>query len=105
MEFELTQKVSKRSGDRSVKEILDSEGKLWSDNGNEQTGAAHKNRKSTARHRNKQGERKRRAGRGEKLRKAVFSIEFEHFTAEQNRSRYDGDTKNNFYKLRSSPNR
>ena len=104
VELELTQRVSKRSGDRSVKEILDSEGKLWSDNGDEQTseeqtGAAHKNRISTARHRNEQGERKRRAARGKKLRKAVFSIEFEHFTAEQNRSRYDGDTKTIFINL------
>ena len=114
IEFELTQRVSKRSGDRSVKEILDREGELWSDNGNEQTsgeqtGVAQKNKKydehavpnsgPTTRRRNNQGARERTARRGKKLRKAVFSIEFEHFTAEQNRSRYDGDTKTIFINL------
>ena len=39
------------------------------------------------------------AERNEKRRKAVFSIEFERITAEQNRSRYTGDTKTIFINL------
>ena len=118
MELELTRRVSKRSGGRSVKEILDSEGELWPGGGNEQTpweqtGAAHKNGKRaergapgdvprsgpTARRGNEPGARTSTIRGGEKRRKAVFSIEFEHYTAEQNRSRYDGNTKTIFINL------
>ena len=118
IEFELAQRVSKRSGDRSVKEILDSEGELQSNKDGKQTPwedswTGHKNKDHdehtapgnvpnplpTKQHKNKQGTRRRSIGRGEKLRKVVFSIEFEHFTAEQNRSRYDGDTKTIFINL------
>ena len=112
IELELAQKVSKRSGNRSVKEILDSEGELWSHSSDgqipwEQTGRAHKNRKHggratsgnssnselTAQRSNEQGAKKGIVRKGRKPKKAIFSIEFEHLTAEQNRSRYDGDTK------------
>ena len=118
IELELAQKVSKRSGNRSVKEILDGEGELWSDSSDgqipwEQTRTAHKNRKHSertdsgnspnsglaAQRSNEQGARKGTVRRGRKSRKAVFSIEFEHLTAEQNRSRYDGDTKTIFINL------
>ena len=42
---------------------------------------------------NKPKPRKNPSGENEKRRKAVFSIEFERVTADQNRSRYAGDTK------------
>ena len=118
IEFELAQRVSKRSGDRSVKEILDSEGELQSNKDNKQTpwedsGTGRKNKEHdehtapgnvpnsgpTEQRRNKQGTKKSSIGRDEKLGKVVFSIEFEHFTADQNRSRYDGDTKTIFINL------
>ena len=43
--------------------------------------------------------RKNQSGGDEKRGKAIFSIEFERFTAEQNRSRYAGDTKTIFINL------
>ncbi len=48
---------------------------------------------------NKPKPRKNRSEGNGKRRKAVFSIEFERFTAEQNRSRYVGDTKTIFINL------
>ncbi len=48
---------------------------------------------------NKSKPRKDPSGEDKKRRKAVFSIEFERVTAEQNRSRYTGDTKTIFINL------
>ncbi len=48
---------------------------------------------------NKPKPRKNPSGENEKRGKAVFSIEFERFTAEQNRSRYAGETKTIFINL------
>ena len=48
---------------------------------------------------NKPKPRKNSSGGNEKRRKAVFSIEFERVTADQNRSRYAGDTKTIFINL------
>ena len=48
---------------------------------------------------NKPKPRKDPSGEDKKRRKAVFSIEFERITAEQNRSRYAGDTKTIFINL------
>ena len=48
---------------------------------------------------NKSKPRKDPSGEDKKRRKAVFSIEFERITAEQNRSRYAGDTKTIFINL------
>ena len=48
---------------------------------------------------NKPKPRKNPSGENEKRRKAVFSIEFERVTADQNRSRYAGDTKTIFINL------
>ena len=80
MELEMTRSVSKRSGSRSVPGNIPIT-------------------KPTAPRENRQGARKNTSGGNEKRGKAVFSIEFEHFTAEQNRSRYDGDTKTIFINL------
>ncbi len=48
---------------------------------------------------NKPKPRKNPSGKNEKRRKAVFSIEFERVTAEENRSRYAGDTKTIYINL------
>ncbi len=108
IELELAQRVSKRSGNRSVNEILNGEGELLPDSDDVQTpreSDEHTARGnvsssgSTVQRRNKQMKKKRTVRGGEKRQKAVFSIEFEHFTAEQNRSRYDGNTKTIFINL------
>ena len=115
MELELTRSVSKRRSGRSVKEILDDNGELWPGEGDEQTlwkqtgttdekggrAAPRKppgSRQTTSR-KNESGARKSSAKGRERFRKAVFSIEFERFTADQNRSRYDGNTKTIFINL------
>ena len=79
MELEMTRRV-KRSGSRSVP-------------GNTQR------TKPTAPQGNRPGTKKNTSGRDEKRVKAIFSIEFERITAEQNRSRYAGDTKTIFINL------
>ncbi len=56
-------------------------------------------KKSAAQGENKSKPRKDPSGENEKRRKAVFSIEFERITTEQNRSRYAGDTKTIFINL------
>jgi len=118
IEFELAQRVSKRSGDKSVKEILDSEGELQLNMVNKQTSSEDsekttKNKEDieqtspenntkdrpTKQHINKQSTKNSLIGKDEKMRKVVFSIEFEHYTVEQNRSRYDGATKTIFINL------
>ena len=56
-------------------------------------------KKSAASGENKRKPRKPPSEGNEKRREAVFSIEFERITAEQNRSRYAGDTKTIFINL------
>ncbi len=115
MELELAQNVSKRRRGRSVTDILDDKGELWPGNGNEQTpwqqtGTTDEKRKQatprkpagsgrTTPRKNERGDRKTSTEGRERFRKSVFSIEFEHFTADQNRSRYDGNTKTIFINL------
>ena len=115
MELELAQSVSKRRSGRSVKEILDDKGELFPGDGDEQTtwkqtgttdekGIQSAPRKppgpgQTTPRKNATGARKRSTEGRERFRKAVFSIEFERFTADQNRSRYDGNTKTIFINL------
>ena len=79
MELEMTQRVKRPSG-RSVP------GKT-------------SRPKPTTPQGNKPKPRKNQNGGDEKRGKAIFSIEFERFTAEQNRSRYAGDTKTIFINL------
>jgi hypothetical protein len=118
MELELTRRVSKRSGDKSVSEILDEQGELWPGDGDEptpweQTGTPHGQGTRadlagegdaprpgpTARPGHESGARKATTQGWRKRRQAVFSIEYEHVTAERSRSRYDGDTKTIFINL------
>ncbi|MDE0686515.1 MAG: ATP-binding protein [Candidatus Poribacteria bacterium] len=108
IELELAQRVSKRFGNRSVNEILNGEGELLLDSNDVQTPRESDEHTalgnvsssgSTARRRNKQVGKKRTVKGGGNRQKAVFSIEFEHFTAGQNRSRYDGNTKTIFINL------
>ena len=118
MELELTRRVSKRSGGRSVSEILDEQGDLWPGDGNEptpweQTGASHGEGKRgslagdgdtprpgpTVQPGSESGAKKRTADGQRKRRHAVFSIEYEHIGIEQHRSRYDGETKTIFINL------
>ena len=80
MELEMTRSVSKRSASIST------------------PGNIPRKRPTTPRG-NKPGARKSTTGGNEKRERAIFSIEFEHFTADQNRSRYAGDTKTIFINL------
>lgn len=118
MELELKRRVAKRSGGRSVSEILDDQGKLWPGDGDEptpwqETGSPHGD-----------GERGKLAGEGEnprpgptavpgnepgakkattegrrKRRRAVFSIEYHNASAESKRSSYEAETKTIFINL------
>jgi len=118
MELELTRRVSKRSGGKSVSEILDEQGELWPGDGDEptpweQTGAPHGTGTRgalagagdtprpgpTARPGSEPGAMKSTTEGQRKRRRAVFSIDFENVTAEQPRSRYDGDSKTIFINL------
>ena len=118
MEIELTRKVSKRSGGRSVSEILDEEGELWPGNGSdptpwEQTRAPHgKGKRGSlagdgdtlgpgpgARPGSEPGARKATTEGRTKRRHAVFSIEYEHGTVDGKRSRYDAERKTIFINL------
>jgi len=117
-ELELARRISKRSGGRSVGEILDEQGELWPGDGSEltpweQTGAPHgKGRRGalagegdtarpgpTAQPGSEPGARKETIQGRRKRRRAVFSIEYEHVTAEEDRSRYARDTKTIFINL------
>ena len=79
LEFEMAQRV-RRSGSRNVPGNIPRP-------------------KSTVPPKNKPKPRKNPSGENERQGKAVFSIEFEHFTVEENRSRYDGKTKTIFINL------
>lgn len=118
MELELTRSVSRRSGGRTVSEILDDAGEPWPGGGQqqtqwEQTGAEHGRGKRgtlagngdtprpgpTARPGTELGAPKSTAQGREKRRRAIFSIEYEHTTSERERSRYDGETKTIYINL------
>ena len=118
MELELTRRVSKRSGGKSVDEILDEHGELWPGDGDEptpweQTGAQHGEGTRgalagegttprpgpTAQAGTEAGARKRTTEGRRKRRRAVFSIDYENVTAERARSRYDSDSKTIFINL------
>ena len=118
MELELTRRVSKRSGSKSVSEILDEQGDLWPGDGDEptpweQTGIPHgagtrgdlagegdtPRPGPTARPGSEPGGRKSTTKGRRKRRRAVFSIDYEHVTAESSRSRYARDTKTIFVNL------
>ena len=118
MELELTRRVSKRSGGKSVSEILDEQGALWPGDGDEptpweQTGMPHgagtrgtltgegdtPRPGPTARPGSEPGAKKSTTKGRRKRRRAVFSIEYERVTTESSRSRYAGDTKTIFINL------
>jgi len=118
MELELTRRVSKRSGGRSVSEILDEQGELWPGEGDtptpwQQTGTPHGAGKRgelagtgdsprpgpTAEPGSELGGRKTTTDGRRKQRRAVFSIEYESVTHDRPRSRYDNETKTIFINL------
>lgn len=118
LELELTHKVTKRSGGRSVNEILDEHGDLWPGQGDEptpweQAGASHGNGKRgdlggegdlprpgpMFRDGNEPGAKKSITSGTRKRRHGVFSIDFEYATSESPRSHYDTAAKTIFINL------
>ena len=118
IEMELKRRVSKRSGGKSVSEILDEQGELWPGDGDEptlweQTGSPHGDGRQgelasegdtrrpgpTVRPGEELGAKKSTTKGRRKRRHAVFSIEYQNATAENPRSSYDGDTKTIFINL------
>lgn len=112
MELELARRVSKRSGGRTVSEILDEQGELWPGDGNEptpweQTGQPHGTGNGgnlagegdtpragpTARSGDEPGAKKSTIPGQRKRRRAVFSIDYENASTGSPRSRYDSDEK------------
>jgi DNA-binding protein H-NS len=118
LELELKRKVAKRSGGKSVAEMIDDAGELWPGGGNvptpwEQTGAPHGSGKHgdeaaegdeprpgpTVQPGQEPGAKKEtKKGLGKK-RKSVFSIDFYHGTEEAERSRYETETKTIYINL------
>ena len=118
MELELAQRVSRRSGGKSVNEILDEQGELWPGDGDittpwEQTGSSHGEGHRgnlsgegevvrpgpTAHPGGEQGAKKSVIDGPQKKRKAVFSIEYVNETPNTPRSRYNGTTKTIYINL------
>jgi DNA-binding protein H-NS len=118
LELELKRKVTKRSGGKSVSEMLDNAGELWPGGGDEptqweQTGAPHGSGKigdetgegeeprpgPTLRPGHEPGTRKETKKGSGKKRKSVFSIDFYNGTEKAKRSRYDTETKTIFINL------
>ena len=112
MELELAQRVSRRSGGKSVNEILDEHGELWPGNGEiptpwEETGSPHGSGTRgefsgdgeiprpgpTAHPGNEPGAKKSVIDGQQKKRKAVFSIDFENATLGKSRSRNETNSK------------
>ncbi len=112
MEFELSKRVSMRSGGKSISEILDEHGDLWPGNGQdvtpwEQLGTEHGSGKRgeragegdiprpgpSIREGNEPGAKKSQIEGQQKRRNSGFSIEFENATSHNPRSRYDGNNK------------
>ncbi len=118
MELELSRRVARRSGGRSVTEILDEQGEPWPGDGDELTpweqtgqdhGAGSRGSSSgpgdlprpgpTAHPGSEPGAKKSIAEGKRKQRRAVFSIDYENATAASRRSRYERDTKTIFINL------
>jgi hypothetical protein len=118
LELELKRKVSKRSGGKSVSEMIDEAGELWPGGGSEptpweQTGAPHgSGRKGeeagegdvprpgpTVRPGEELGTRKETTKGSGKRRKSVFSIDFYDGTASAERSYYNSESKTIFINL------
>lgn len=118
LELELKRRVSRRSGGKSVSEILDEQGEPWPRDGDqptqlEQTGASHGDGDRgelagpgdtprpgpTARPGDESGAKKSTTKGRRKRRRAVFSIEYQNATAESSRSTYDADSKTIFINL------
>lgn len=118
MELELSRRVSRRSGGKSVNEIPDQTGELWPGDGNEptpweETGAPHGQGSRgplggegnfprpgpTARPGEQLGSRKAVTEGKRKRRRAAFSIDFEHGTEKNPRSRYERETKTIYINL------
>jgi hypothetical protein len=118
MELELTRKVSKRSGGKSVDEIPDQQGELWPGGGDQptswqRTGPPHGSGSRgdlagtgsvprpgpTARSGNELGSPQTTVDGPSKKRRAVFSIDYEHVGVSSHRSRYDRETKTIFINL------
>ena len=112
LELELKRKVSKRSGDKSVSEILDDVGDLFPGGGDlltpwEQTGSPHGHGKRgpeaakgdeprpgpTLQPGQEAGARKSTTDGSGKRRRAVFNIDYRNETEKYDRSRYDLETK------------
>jgi hypothetical protein len=117
MELELRHKVAKRSGGRSVSEILDEQGQLWPGNGDESTpweltgqphgagkrgqlaGAGDTSRPGpTARPGNQLGSKQTTTPGKAQQRHAVFSIDYEN-AATASRARYERETETIFINL------
>jgi len=118
MELELARRVSRRPGGKSAGEILDEHGELWPGDGDiptpwEQTGQPHGSGKRgdmagdgdiprpgpNAQPGNEPGAKKDTADGQSKRRRGVFSIDYEHASEINPRSRYDGETKTIFVNL------
>lgn len=118
LELELKRKVAKRSGGKSVSEMIDDAGELWPGDGDmptpwEQTGSEHGDGKKgeeagegdeprpgpTVRPGNEPGTKKETQEGSGKKRRAVFSIDFYYGTEKAARSRYDAETKTIFINL------
>jgi hypothetical protein len=112
LELELKRKVAKRSGGKSVSEIINEAGELWPGGGDEptqweQTGTEHGEGKRgeeggegdeprpgpTVRPGSEPGTKKDVTKGSGKRRKSVFSIDFYNGTKEEERSRYESETK------------
>lgn len=112
LELELKRKVAKRSGGKSVSEILDDAGDLFPGDGDEptpweQTGSPHGSGKRgseagdgdvprpgpTLQPGQEPGTRKSTTDGSRKRRKAVFNIDYRNETEKYDRSRYDLETK------------
>jgi hypothetical protein len=112
LELELTQKVSRRSGGRSINEILDEKGELWPGGGNQptlwqDTGQPHGSGRRgdvagpgevdrtgpTARPGDAPGAKKGVADGQMKRRRGAFAIDYENETSESPRSHYVRESK------------
>ena len=112
LELELKRKIAKRSGGKSISEILDATGTLWPGEGEETTqwkqtgsthGSGHQGKETgggdvdrpgpTVKPGNDPGGRKETEKGSGKRRKAVFRIDFCNETEKSARSRYDTESK------------
>lgn len=118
LELELKDKVSKRSGGKSVSELISDAGELWPGGGDEetpweQTGSEHSDGSRgeeaaegdeprpgpTVQPGNELGTKKKIKKGSDKKRKAIFSIDFYNGTDKAERSRYDSESKTIYINL------